>query len=78
MSGMSSDEPDILTLPQAARRFGLPIGWLKNQVALGHLPCLRAGRTYIFNSRELERLLVERSSSEATSLEHNASRSSRS
>lgn len=39
--------PDVLSLPDLARRFGLPLDWVREQVDAGKLPALRIGKRRI-------------------------------
>jgi hypothetical protein len=48
----------LLPLARAARRFGVPQAWLKNQADAGLLPCLHAGNRRLFNIVALEAALA--------------------
>ena len=39
----------LLPLNRAARRLGVTIRWLKDEAANGRVPCLKAGRRYLFS-----------------------------
>lgn len=54
----------LLTLPRAARRFGLTTAWLRAEAEAGRVPCLRAGRRFLFDANVLERALLERAAAE--------------
>lgn len=42
--------PELLSLPRMARRAGVTQQWLREQADAGAVPCLKAGRRYIFSS----------------------------
>ncbi|MDB5311930.1 MAG: hypothetical protein JWO38_6132 [Gemmataceae bacterium] len=44
---------EVLTLPQAARRFRVTLTWLKRQAEAGTLPHLKAGSRFLFNPAAL-------------------------
>ncbi len=46
-----------LQLGLTARKLHGPARWLRSQVELGHLPCLRAGKRLLFNSQAVEDVL---------------------
>lgn len=54
----------LLTLPRAARRFGLTTAWLRAEAEAGRLPCLRAGRRQLFDADALERTLLARAAAD--------------
>ena len=39
---------ELLNLTRMARRAGVTIQWLKEEADAGRVPCLRAGRAYLF------------------------------
>lgn len=40
---------DLLSLPRAARACGVSSQWLKAEAEAGRVPCLKAGKRYLFN-----------------------------
>ena len=50
---------ELLTLRRMARRLGLPQQWLREQAEAGKVPCLRAGRRYLFNPVALQSALAD-------------------
>lgn len=40
---------DLLSLSRMARRLGVTQQWLRNQADAGKIPCLKAGKRYLFN-----------------------------
>ncbi len=40
---------DVLSLPRMARRLAVPAAWLREQADAGKVPCLRAGKRYLFS-----------------------------
>lgn len=54
---------ELLSLPRAARRLGVPAKWLREQAERGKVPCLRAGARYLFDldavSQELGKQAAE-------------------
>lgn len=47
-------------LGTVARALGVPSSWLRGEADARRLPCIRAGRTIIFDVPTVERLLLER------------------
>jgi hypothetical protein len=50
----------LLSIFLMARRLRVPIPWLRAEAEGGRLPCLRAGKTLLFNAEAVERVLLER------------------
>lgn len=42
-----------------ARRLRVPVRWLREQAEAGRVPCLKAGRFYLFNPDAVAAVLVE-------------------
>lgn len=57
---MTDDRPQLLRLRQLARRFGLSSIWLREEAEAGRIPCLRAGRTLLFDADAVEAALLAR------------------
>ena len=51
---------EIFTLSRMARRLGVPQDWMREQADSGHVPCLRAGRRYLFNAAVVQEALAAR------------------
>jgi len=47
-------------LAQRFRRFGLSLAWLKTEAEAGRIPCLKAGRSLLFDPDAVEQVLLER------------------
>jgi len=60
MAGMSTAHDLLLPLGQAARLLYVPAAWLRAEADAGRLPCLRAGRQYLFDVELVGQLLLER------------------
>lgn len=58
---------EVLTLPRMARRLGVTAGWLRAEAEAGGVPCLRAGKRFLFNPVAVEHALARRAANgEAT------------
>jgi hypothetical protein len=49
----------ILKLGHAARMFGVPVGWLKEQVEMGKIPAVHAGKIYLVKPQKVEAFLLQ-------------------
>ncbi len=49
---------DLLSLPRMARRLSVSQKWLRDQAAAGKIPCLKAGKRYLFNSVAVQEALA--------------------
>jgi excisionase family DNA binding protein len=49
-----------LNLREMANALKVPLGWLKEEAAAGRIPCVRAGRQFLFNRDAVENVLAER------------------
>lgn len=47
-----------------ARRLGVTQTWLRSEADAGRVPCLRAGRRYLFAAGAVESTLAERAAQE--------------
>lgn len=63
-------ELDLLTLPRAARRLGVSVRWLRAEADAGRVPCLRAGRRYLFSAMALAEALTARARSVELTNQH--------
>jgi hypothetical protein len=50
----------LLSLPRMARRLGVTAKWLRAEADAGRVPCLRAGKRYLFAPPAVERSLAKR------------------
>lgn len=53
---------DLLLLGQMARRLGVEAEWLRQEAEAGRVPCLRAGKRFLFNSFAVQDALAARAS----------------
>ena len=51
---------DLLSLPGAARRLGVPAKWLKAEAEADRVPHLRAGSRYLFDLGKLQEAIRQR------------------
>jgi hypothetical protein len=49
---------EILSLARMARRLGVTQQWLRAEADAGRVPCLKAGKRYLFNPDAAERELL--------------------
>ena len=56
---------ELLNEPRMARRLGVTAKWLKEQADAGQIPCLRAGRRYLFNVDAVTQRLAELAATES-------------
>lgn len=59
----ASPDPLVLTLSRMARRLRVPQRWLRAEAEAGRVPCIRAGRRFLFAPDAVERVLAERAAS---------------
>jgi hypothetical protein len=43
-----------------ARRLRVPTRWLRDEALTGRVPCLKAGKAFLFDPESVERVLLER------------------
>lgn len=60
---------ELLSLPRMARRIGVPTQWLREQVEAGKIPCLKAGKRYLFNPVAVQERLASRATQTLKSAE---------
>lgn len=51
---------ELLTLSRIARRVGVSQQWLRAEADAGRIPCLRAGRRYLFDLDATKEALARR------------------
>jgi excisionase family DNA binding protein len=51
---------EVLTLNRMARRLGVTVRWLRAEADAGRVPCLRAGRRYLFELSAVQAALARR------------------
>lgn len=61
---------EILTLPKMARALCVTAKWLRAEADAGRVPCLRAGKRYLFAPAAVERALAERAAIERQEVQH--------
>ena len=49
---------DLLSLSRLARRLGVTQQWLRHQADAGKIPCLKAGKRYLFNPVAVQEALA--------------------
>jgi hypothetical protein len=57
----------IIKLGHAARMFGVPVSWLKEQVEAGKIPAAHAGRIYLVKPKVVEAFLLKKAEGEGQS-----------
>jgi len=57
------------SLSRTATTLGVPISWLKREAEASRVPCLRAGRRFLFDMEAVSKALSERSAAETTAVE---------
>ena len=57
---MMTDLPRLLPTGPMARRLRVPVRWLRGEAEAGRVPCLKAGRVFLFSPAAVEAALVER------------------
>lgn len=53
---------ELLSLPRMARRLGVTVAWLRDEADAERVPCLRAGRRYLFAPAAVSAALAARAS----------------
>lgn len=49
---------DLFSLARMARRLGVTQDWLREQAEAGNVPCLTAGKRYLFNAVAVQEALA--------------------
>ena len=57
---------DLLSLARMARRLGVTQEWLRDQADAGNVPCLRAGKRYLFNAVAVREALAAEAAKQNT------------
>lgn len=57
---MTEIKSGLVTLPELARRWRVPVAWLRREADEGRLPHVRAGSQRLFDAATVERLLADR------------------
>ena len=63
-----SDE--VLSLPRMARRLGVTQAWLRAMADAGDVPCLRAGRRYLFNPEAVQAAVAKEAAKPSQGADH--------
>lgn len=61
---MDTRHAELLQLSLMARRLRVTVGWLRAEAEAGRVPCLRAGRRFLFCPEAVERSLAVRAAGE--------------
>lgn len=61
---------ELLSLPRMARRLGVTSTWLKTQADAGKVPCLRAGKRYLFNALAVQDALAVEAAKKRPGVQH--------
>lgn len=51
---------EVLSLSRMARRIGVTQQWLREEAEAGRLPCLRAGRRFLFNVEAVQQAIASK------------------
>ena len=57
---------ELLSLVRMARRLGVTQDWLRGQADAGNVPCLRAGKRYLFNAVAVQEALAAEAAKQKT------------
>lgn len=57
---------ELLSLARMARRLGVTQDWLRDQADAGNVPCLRAGKRYLFNAVAVQEALAVQAARQKT------------
>lgn len=57
------NEAKLLPLGMMARVLRVPVAWLRGEADAGRVPCLKAGKSYLFVPEVVERELAKRAAS---------------
>ncbi len=55
-----NDAPRLLPIRGMAARLFVTVKWLREEADAGRIPCVRAGRAYLFDAETVERVLLRR------------------
>lgn len=53
-------ECELLNLPRMSRRLGVAQQWLKEEADAGRVPCLKAGKRYLFDAVAVQGAIASR------------------
>jgi hypothetical protein len=62
------NSPILLLLGEMARRLGVETSWLRDEADANRVPCIKAGKRYLFAPDAVERALALRASGEVIDL----------
>jgi len=57
---MITQSRELLQAGPMARFVRVPVAWLKAEAEAGRIPCLRAGKVFLFDSDVVQQVLLER------------------
>lgn len=58
---------ELLSMARMARRIGVTQQWLQEQADAGNVPCLKAGKRYLFNAVAVQEALAAKAANRASS-----------
>jgi hypothetical protein len=61
---METTHATLLPLAQMARKLRVTNAWLRSEADAGRIPCLRAGKRYLFAPAVVVEILAERAATE--------------
>ena len=64
------NDPAFLSTEVTARRIGVPVEWLRREVAAGRIPALRIGRQILLNPAAVQTELLSRATTELSAVDH--------
>jgi hypothetical protein len=66
--------PTFKSLSQTATTLGVPVSWLKREANAGRVPCLRAGRRFLFDMEAVATVLAQRATADRSVREREVAR----
>ncbi|TWU06880.1 hypothetical protein CA54_52820 [Symmachiella macrocystis] len=61
---------DLLSLARMARRLGVTQDWLREQADAGKVPCLLAGKRYLFNAVAVQDAVATKAAEKRQGVDH--------
>ncbi len=61
---------ELLSLARMARRVGVTQDWLREQADAGKVPCLLAGKRYLFNAVAVQEALAVQAAKQKAGVDH--------
>ena len=63
---------ELLSMARMARRIGVTQDWLREQADAGNVPCLLAGKRYLFNAVAVQEALAVEAAKQKTGVPRDA------